>query len=156
MFMNIFEEIEKLNFPSDQYIVVGSGIMAAKGIRQTKDLDIIVTPELFEKCKAEGWEVHPWTKQGIPGKEWLRKGAVEVYVQLSRKTGGISAKELLQNAEVINSAPFINLESLMDFKSEYGRPRDFEDIEIIKNYLLQQNSSARDSSSISIKGSQTE
>jgi hypothetical protein len=133
--MNIFEEIEKLNLPRGQYIVVGSGIMVAKGIRETEDLDIVVTPELFEKCKAEGWEVRPWTKQGIPGKEWLKKGAVDIYVQLSRKTGGISAKKLLQNAEVINGVPFITLESLMDFKSEYGRPQDFKDIETIKNYL---------------------
>ncbi|MDO8451811.1 MAG: zinc ABC transporter substrate-binding protein, partial [bacterium] len=116
--MNIFSEIRKLNFPPEQYIVVGSGVMAAKGIRKTKDLDIVVTPELFEKCVSEGWEVHPWTKESIPGKEWLKKDSVELYVQLSRKTGGIPAKELLTNSEVIEGIPFITLETLIDFKRE--------------------------------------
>ncbi len=133
--MDIFTEVKKLNFPADQYIVVGSGIMHAKGIRETNDLDIIVTPELFEQCKAEGWEVLPWTKESIPGKDWLKKGNVEVYVQLSRKTGGISAEELLKDAEIISDVPFITLETLIDFKREYGRPKDFEDIKVIEEYL---------------------
>ncbi len=133
--MNIFEEIAKLNFPPDQYIVVGSGIMAAKGIREANDLDIVATPELFEKCKLEGWELHPWTKQGIPGKEWLKKGNVELYVQLSLKSGGVPAKELLKNAEIINGVPFITLEQHMEFKAEFGRPQDLADIEMIKKYL---------------------
>jgi hypothetical protein len=133
--VNIFEEIAKLNFPPDQYIVVGSGIMAAKGIREAKDLDIIVTPELFEKCKAEDWELLPWTKEGIPGKEWLKKGPVELFVQLSLKAGGVPAKELLKNAEIINGIPFITLKQHMEFKAEFGRPQDFADIEMIKKYL---------------------
>lgn len=139
--MNIFEEIAKLNFPPDQYIVVGSGIMAAKGIREAQDLDIIVTPELFEKCKEERWEVYPWTKEGIPGKEWLKKGVVELYSQLSLKSGGVSAKELLNNAEIINGVPFITLEQHMEFKAEFGRPQDLADIEVIKDYLANNKSS---------------
>ena len=133
--MDIFTRIKELGFLSGQYIVVGSGILAAKRIRETNDLDIVVTPELFEKCKSEGWEVHSWVKEGIPGKDWLRKGDVEVYSQLSRKTGGISARELLENAEVIDEVPFITLECLIDFKREYGRPKDFEDIRLIEEYL---------------------
>lgn len=137
--MNIFAKIKELNFPSGHYIIVGSGILAAKGIRETNDLDIVVTPGLFERCRSEGWEVFPWTKKSIPGKDWLKKGIVEVYIQLSRKTGGISAKELLKNAEIIEGIPFITLESLIDFKREYGRPKDFEDIQIIEAYMEDYN-----------------
>jgi hypothetical protein len=115
--------------------VVGSGIMAAKGIRSTNDLDIVATPELFNKCKAEGWRAYPWTKKHIEGKEWLKKDNVELYMQLSRKTGGITAGELLEDSEVIHGIPFITLESLVDFKIEYGRPKDFEDIKLIEKYL---------------------
>ena len=65
--------------------------------------------------------------RSIPGKDWLKKGNVELYIQLSRKTGGISAEELLKDAEIIEDVPFITLESLIDFKREYGRAKDFED-----------------------------
>ncbi len=133
--MDIFAEIKELNFPPNEYIVVGSAIMVAMGIRKTNDLDIVVTPKLFEKCKKEGWEIRSWTKHGIPGKEWLKKGDIELYVQLSRKTGGISAKELLKNAVIVENIPFITLESLMDFKQEYGRPKDFDDIRMIREFL---------------------
>jgi len=133
--MNIFEEIAKLNFPPNQYIIVGSGIMAAKGIREANDLDIIATPELFEKCKSEGWEIHPWTKVGIPSKEWLKKGSIDLYVQLSLKGGGVLAKELLKDAEIINGVPFITLENHMKYKAEFGRPQDLIDIQMIKDYL---------------------
>lgn len=133
--MKIFEAVRELSFPEGKYIVVGSGILAAKGIRETNDLDIIVTPDLFEKLKSEGWEIHPWTKASIPGKEWLKKDNVEIYVQLSRKTGGISAQELLENAEIIENIPFITLEQLIDFKREYGRPKDFDDIKMIEACL---------------------
>ena len=87
--MNIFEEIEKLNFPNDEFIIVGSGIMAVKGIRDTNDLDIVVSPELFEKCKNDGWEIQSWTKEGIEGMDWLKKGNIDLYMQLSRKNGSL-------------------------------------------------------------------
>ena len=123
--MDIFAEIKKLDFPQGQYIVVGSAIMAAKSIRGTNDLDIIVTQELFERHRTEGWELLPWTKPGISGKDWLRKGSIELYVQLSRKKGVLTLDELLEDSEVIQGIPFITLEQLIEFKREYGRPKDF-------------------------------
>ncbi len=139
--MDIFEEVRKQNFPSGHYIVVGSGIMVVKGIRDTQDLDIVVSEALFEQCKAEGWETHEWTKAHIPGKPWLRKGNVELYIEISRKTGGIPLEGLLAEAEVIQGIPFITLERLIDFKKEYGRQKDFEDIEMIEQYLRNTQSS---------------
>lgn len=135
--MDIFLELRKLDLPSNQYIVVGSGIMSAKGIRPTNDLDIVTTPEIFEKYKRKnGWELFDWTKPGITGKEWLRKDAVELYQQLSRKDGSLSVADLLEDSEIINGVPFISLERLIEFKQEYGRPKDFEDIQLIRDYVL--------------------
>ncbi|MBC7836447.1 zinc ABC transporter substrate-binding protein [Acetobacteraceae bacterium] len=134
--MNIFQELEKLNFPPDQYIVVGGAVMAVHGLREANDLDIIVTPELFEKCKKEGWEVLPWTKPGNPGKVWLKKDSVELYEELNyNQEKNPTAKDLLQEAEIIQGIAFITLARLIDFKRVYGRPRDFEDIALMERYL---------------------
>lgn len=46
--MTIFEDVKKLNLPTDQYAVVGSGVMSAHGIRSHHDVDLIVTKNLFE------------------------------------------------------------------------------------------------------------
>jgi hypothetical protein len=134
--MDLFLEIDRLHLPSGQYIVVGSGIMSAKGIRSVNDLDIVVTPTVFEEFKnVEGWDLLPWTKEGVDGKEWLRNGEVELYEQLSQKEGSLSVEELLRDSEIINGIPFITLEKLIEFKRAYGRPKDFEDIRIIEEHL---------------------
>jgi hypothetical protein len=134
--MDIFKELEKLCLPLDKYIVVGSGIMSAKGIRPTNDIDTVTTPEIFESYKQkEGWELLEWTKPGIVGKEWLRNGAVELYQQLSRKDGSLSLADLVQDSEVINGVSFLSLGRLIEFKEEYGRPKDFDDIRLIRDYI---------------------
>ncbi len=137
MAMDIFEELRGLSFSPNQYVVVGSGIMAAKGIRNTNDLDIVVTPELFEKCKREGWEVKPWTKPGKEGKEWLKRGAVELYLEVNEGDINPTTEDLLKEAEFINGIPFNTLERLVEFKRAYGRPKDFEDIALIEKYLAE-------------------
>lgn len=135
--MDVFTELDRLNLPHGQYVVVGSGIMAAKGIRPVNDLDIVVTPAVFEIFKElKGWELLPWTKEGIEGKEWLRNGEVEIYEQLSRKEGSLSVEDLLKDSEIINGVPFITLDKLVEFKRAYGRAKDFEDVCTIENYLL--------------------
>lgn len=40
---NIFEKVKELNLPSGKYVVVGSGILDAMGIRPASDVDIAAT-----------------------------------------------------------------------------------------------------------------
>ena len=135
--LNIFPEIRALNFPAGQFIVVGSGILAAKGIRPAYDLDIVVTPELFEACRAAGWEARPWTKPGMIGKEWLRRadGLVDLMLESVCGAGCFDALELMKEGEVIDGIMFMSLPQLIRFKRDYGRPKDFEDIALIEKYL---------------------
>lgn len=46
--MNIFAKLKELDFPPGQYVVVG-GAMEAHGIRKSNDLDILVTPKLYQQ-----------------------------------------------------------------------------------------------------------
>ncbi len=136
--IDLFSEINALHFPQGEYIVVGSGIMAAKGIRPAYDLDVVVTQKLFDLCLQQGWELKPWTRVGKVGKGWLKKGIVDLHLEINCKDEDFTAEDLLRSAEVINDIPFISLEQLSVFKKEYGRPKDFEDIELISQYLSSQ------------------
>ena len=49
--MNIVDQVKSLNLPLGQYAVTGSGVMAAHSIRDYKDIDLLVTLELFGRCK---------------------------------------------------------------------------------------------------------
>jgi len=133
--MNIFERIKALNFPKGHYIVVGSGILAAKGIREANDLDIVVTPELFTICKKNGWELKPWTKKEIPGNPWLKKDDAELMIDMNYNGVSFGVSDLMKEGEHINDIWFISLKRLAAFKQAWGRPRDFEDIILIEEYL---------------------
>lgn len=52
--MNIITKIKELNFPTGEYVVVGSGIMDALGIRKANDIDIAVTPKLHTQLRKTG------------------------------------------------------------------------------------------------------
>lgn len=41
--MGIFENVKKFNFPIGEYVVVGSGLLAALGLREASDVDVAVT-----------------------------------------------------------------------------------------------------------------
>lgn len=133
--IDLFAEIRKLNFPAGHFLVAGSAIMAAKGIRPAYDLDIIVTQELFDICKASGWELKPWTRTGKVGKPWLQKGIADLMLELGFDEEVMTATDLMKEGEIIDGIHFLSLEQLMKYKREYGRPKDFEDIALIENFL---------------------
>ncbi|MES2060152.1 MAG: hypothetical protein V4438_03915, partial [Patescibacteria group bacterium] len=65
---SIFDAVKKLNLPLGKYAVVGGGVLAAHGLRQYNDVDFVVTPELYEELKQDGWENAP-DKEGVVQKD---------------------------------------------------------------------------------------
>jgi len=129
--MDIFREIKNLDFPVTHYIVVGSGIMVALGLKGANDIDIVVTPDLFQKCTLEGWE--QWIKPN--GGPALRKDHVELYLDVNAGNYNPTTQELINEAKIINGIPFLTLEKLLLFKKQYKREKDFKDIALIETYL---------------------
>jgi hypothetical protein len=129
--MNIFEEIQKLNFAADSYVVVGGAALAARGIKETADIDIVSSPELFEFCKQNAWKEHLRPN----GKRGLSRGIVEIYLDVNCGNFNPSFQELRNRAEMMNGIPFCNLQDVISFKREYGRAKDFQDIKLIQTYF---------------------
>lgn len=130
--MNIFEKVKSLDLPPDQYVVVGGGVLAARKIRETQDIDIVVTPGLFEEIKEqEGWRED--TKPN--GGPCLCKDMYEVFLDVNCDSYQPTTKELISRAETINGIPFISLHDLLLFKKGYGRPKDKPDIKLIEEVL---------------------
>ncbi len=53
--MNLFEEVKRLDLPPGEYVVIGSGILGALGIRDIADVDLLVSPRVFEQLRERGW-----------------------------------------------------------------------------------------------------
>lgn len=129
--MNIIKKIKELNLPNDQYVVIGSGTMAALGIREANDIDMSVTEELFDKLKQSGeWE--EFEKYERP---FLKKDVFDINKSLGWEKYSITIEEANKSALFIDGIPFMNLDELIKFKTAMGREKDFKDIELIKEYL---------------------
>lgn len=133
--MNIIEEVKKLNFPLGQYVIVGSGPMAIRGLREARDIDIVATVELFEKCKSTGWQIMPWTYPEKVGQIYLKQDNVELYLDVNCGNFNPTTAELIERAEIIEGIPFTTLKDMINFKRAYNKEKHLQDIKITEKYL---------------------
>ena len=139
--MDIFKEVKKLEFPEGKYVVVGSGPMVAHQIRESHDIDIVVSQKIFDACKNSGvWEILPWTYEK-PGQVYLKKDRIELYIDVNCQDFNPTTKELIQRSQIVNGVPFASLGDTIRFKTEYAKsnkPKHLADITLIENYIKKQ------------------
>lgn len=135
---DILERIRRLELPQKEYVVVGSGALAVRDIRPAGDIDLIVTPQLFEVLKSRGWEELQWDKPGMEGKIWLKNDQAEAVTEMFsglRKDITVSDLLSMNEVEAIEGIYFLSLPILAHFKKEYGREKDLADVRLIESYL---------------------
>lgn len=136
----ISTRVKKLGFPVGEYVVVG-GAMEAYGIRDAKDLDIVVTESLFEKLLSEGRQLCICEECRVDqekgsSKRMLKKPGVDIISQYTWKdTYQADTTELIRNANIIDDVPFVQLEELLKWKKAAAREKDLKDVELIEYYL---------------------
>lgn len=121
----LLQKLKKLNLPKDKFAIYGSGPLGIRGIREIKDLDLIVTSDLWKELVKK----YPTKDSG----EKLRidLGGIEILA----KPIVYKAKILIQEADIIDGIRYVKLTTLMELKKVMGRKKDFKDIELIKDYL---------------------
>lgn len=67
------------------------------------------------------------------GSEYLYKDELELWKDW--KPGKWDIKELISEAEIIDSLPFVRLENLVKWKKLKSREKDLKDVKIIEDYL---------------------
>lgn len=136
--MNIIEEVKKLELPFGEYLVIGSGILGALGIREVKDIDLVVTPKLFDKLKNKGWQLEEIEIQGKM-RHRLVIGLAEAYADFYLYDEPQNIYKMIEEAEIIQDVPFMKLEILLEMKRSLNRQKDLDDIELINEYVGGQN-----------------
>ncbi len=128
--MDIIEKAKSLNLPLGEYIIVGAGVLQALGIRDTKDIDIVVTPSLFEALKRSeiGEEEIRYGKRFLIGED------IDVINRLDWEKYSTTTEQAIKSAMVIDGVAFLNIEETIKFKTALGRDVDFKDIELLKEY----------------------
>ncbi|MEK6758011.1 MAG: hypothetical protein AABX88_02685 [Nanoarchaeota archaeon] len=119
----LLNELNKLNLPKDEFAIFGSAVMAIKGIREAKDIDLIVTNELYKKLIKKYKEIKP----GI-----IQVGNIEIIASWNSLIK--NPEEVIKNSERIGDYNYIRLKDLIAWKKKMGREKDKNDIKLIKEY----------------------
>ncbi len=159
--MNIANIIKNLSFPESEYILIGGAALAMRGIKETKDIDILVSKNLMEKLKKENqnikdeykyWQHHPriianeeagliHKNESIKSEEENEHAddysVVELYPSIACDT--VLFSELKNNQEMIDDIPVAHVADIIKIKEFYNREKDQKDIELIKKYLALQS-----------------
>lgn len=125
----LLAELDKLNFPKDQYAITSSGSLAIRGIRDANDLDILVTPKLWEALSQK------YLGERVKSKD-IKIGNLHIFWKGSfdEQSSIATVMEQINTADTIKGYRFVNLELAKRFKKVSDREKDKRDLELIKNY----------------------
>ncbi len=132
-FNELLAELETLKLPRDKYVIVGSGPLGARGIRESQDLDILVDDDLWENLS---------NKYGILNKN----GNIVIEISdtieaLGRKTfpnqspNNPTVEEQIRGAEIIDDYPFQSIKHFKFFKEIGRRQKDLDDVILLQNWI---------------------
>jgi hypothetical protein len=128
----LFQKVRDLNFPQGQYALFGSTPMGVRGIRESRDADIIVTGEFFNVLKSSGeWKI----KFTIRNTEVLIDEAGDIEILKDWGPGDWNIRELINGSEVIDDLPFVKLEEVLKWKNLLTREKDYKDVELITEHI---------------------
>ena len=131
----IVAKLKALSLPRGSYIVFGSCPMALAGIRQANDIDLFVSPEVYEKLRAAGWqELHK-----SPNDHPLIHDVFEAHDNWNFSSYNPTLEHLLESANMVDGIPFASLEEVRKWKVATARPKDLADIRLIDKYLTTQS-----------------
>lgn len=131
----IAQKVSSLSLPSDSYVVFGSCPMAAYGLRESSDIDMLITEPVHNLLTARGWQELP----GREGDRRLENSEFDTHTNWKMGDYDPTVAELLSDAVWINGVPFASLDEVKKWKAIKGRPKDLDDIALIDAFLAGNN-----------------
>lgn len=121
------ERVKALKLPADQAIVVGGGVMEMLNLRDTTNVDIVVSDSLFTTYQNEP----DWSEFTLStGKTILTHEGIN----LMRNWIGRSYASLKRNATMQHGVQFMSVRDLILCKQHLGRQKDLSDIQMLQAY----------------------
>lgn len=133
-----FNSLKKLNLPTDQFVVVGSGSLSVRGIRESLDLDVIVTQSLWgEMTKKYLVRINSFGAEDLDLENEIE--ILNPVQSIFGNSGIIPVEQIFEKADLFDGIKFINLDHLSKIKLKLNREKDLKDIELINQYLSDLN-----------------
>lgn len=128
--MSVIARAKQLGIPSDQYVVIGSGLLDAWGLRAAADVDLVVSDEVFDRLSRD----ETFEKYTKHSQEVLVRGVYEIW----RTWGEGSAatfESLWRGGITVEGVRFVSPDYLMTWKRTRGEAKDLQDVALIEGKL---------------------
>lgn len=120
-FLKKLKELERLKLPYGEYAITGSGPMAIRGLREAKDIDIVVKKALWQELLKH---FTPYDSKHI------KIGNVEIWGDFLNLTEHMD--RAIDSSESLYGYPFVTLQDTISWKKFLNRAKDQEDIALIE------------------------
>lgn len=128
------EMVQRLALPAHEYVVIGGGVMEALGLRDTNDVDIVVSSELYSAYTSKGW------------KEYIQDDGKHILshhgYQLMETYVGKKLNDLFPRSFEKDGVRFMSVEDLIACKRKIGRQKDIDDIKLLNEHLAKRYNEA--------------
>ena len=133
--VNFNDQIQRLSLNSTEFIIMGSGILQALSIRNSNDIDLVVPINIFEKLKK-----HPSLKLKCRDNyDSLYGEDIEIFTNWTISGESQVFNEIIKDSVIINGLRYASLELTQTIKQADARPKDLQDVRLIKEYLRKQS-----------------
>ena len=119
-------------------VVIGSGILGARGIRESNDIDVVVSKDAFQRLTADA----RLTAGMNHGRPVLRGDDIEIF-DIWEVLGRVwRYEDLTRESVIIDCVRFITPEFLLRVKESWSsmpdaRQKDIDDVQLIRKYLAE-------------------
>lgn len=120
----------------DNAVVIGSGILNALNLRESKDIDVVVTADKYESLSKDS----RFKKKESHGREVLTDDLFEIGTSWIVVGKIWKFDDLLNHSTVIDGVRYNAVEFLLDAKRRWisdreGRQKDTDDVKLMEDYL---------------------
>lgn len=134
--MNIKEKLKEINLTPDNSVVIGSGILNAFNLRESKDIDVVVTEEKYKELCSHA----RFRKEENHGKEILTDDLFEIGTSWTVVGKTWKFEDLIDNSIVIGGVRYNKVEFLLEAKRKWLadgdiRQKDIDDVKLMEDYL---------------------
>ncbi len=125
---SVVERVQVLKLPKGDYVVVGGAVMEALNLRDSNDIDIVVSPGVYAKFAAK---VH-WREYVLStGKVVLTHNGINLMRSwLGYNLAAIKRRDTFNK----DSVEFMGVDQLISCKQHLGRRKDQSDITLLKGH----------------------
>lgn len=134
-----FSVLKKYNLPLGSYSIGGSGPLGIRGLREIRDIDILVLDDLRDDLIKKYGVVD----DGKIKKVLFPEGDIEAFWEGSFYTKDVDieaplVKDIIARAQVIEGLAFECLDDFLYFKQKMNREKDLIDIKLMLEWKSNQ------------------